>query len=175
VRPPPVQWAHSQRVADEAEEEAAPLRLVKRSIDEYLERRRQRRLEESSAGGDTPAAVSGGPRGGQRQQQRHAWELDDYDNGASSGDDDGFLPRAASAVGQEVEALLRADDAARSPDAAHRRRNAATQRSNVDHVVGLDVAYAALKRRRECRVLAAALDEWSWYVRWGNASADAHW
>jgi len=48
-------------------------------------------------------------------------------------------------------------------------------RERVAHKQELLAEYRVFTRRRRSRVVGAALDEWSWYVRWGNASAAAHW
>lgn len=180
-------WTYSGRLAADENRDAPPLRLVKKSIDEYLERRRLRRLAASSpspssgrasrageifgeaaAEADSPPADRVG-RGRQQRRGHHdmhrpfarltraASSTHDYDV-ASAVEDDEDLRRFVSAVGLEVEEedeLLHEDE--------------------VNVGVGLDVAYAALTRRRVCRVLSAALDGWSWCVRWGHASADAHW
>jgi hypothetical protein len=154
-----------------------PLRAVKNSIDEYLERRRKRREEE---------------REKEREKERRALEAA---AGVRPESIDGFEPvyspvvarRASARVNVSKMRDLDGGDEMTESEGGHRASSASpsstfeTSSSSSPSTTNIfddnefyQVASAATEVVHRRKLLAAVLEEWSFFVRWGRARAEAH-
>ena len=154
-----------------------PLRAVKNSIDEYLERRRKRREEE---------------REKEREKERRALEAA---AGVRPESIDGFEPvyspvvarRASARVNVSKMRDLDGGDEMTESEGGHQASSASpsstfeTSSSSSPSTTNIfddnefyQVASAATEVVHRRKLLAAVLEEWSFFVRWGRARAEAH-
>ena len=154
-----------------------PLRAVKNSIDEYLERRRKRREEE---------------REKEREKERRALEAA---AGGRPESIDGFEPvyspvvarRASARVNVSKMRDLDGGDEMTESEGGHQASSASpsstfeTSSSSSPSTTNIfddnefyQVASAATEVVHRRKLLAAVLEEWSFFVRWGRARAEAH-
>ena len=154
-----------------------PLRAVKNSIDEYLERRRKRREEE---------------REKEREKERRALEAA---AGVRPESIDGFEPvyspvvarRASARVNVSKMRDLDGGDEMTESEGGHQASSASpsstfeTSSSSSPSTTNIfddnefyQVASAATEVVHRRKLLAAVLEEWSFLVRWGRARAEAH-
>ena len=154
-----------------------PLRAVKNSIDEYLERRRKRREEE---------------RDKEREKERRALEAA---AGVRPESIDGFEPvyspvvarRASARVNVSKMRDLDGGDEMTESEGGHQASSASpsstfeTSSSSSPSTTNIfddnefyQVASAATEVVHRRKLLAAVLEEWSFFVRWGRARAEAH-
>ena len=154
-----------------------PLWAVKNSIDEYLERRRKRREEE---------------REKEREKERRALEAA---AGVRPESIDGFEPvyspvvarRASARVNVSKMRDLDGGDEMTESEGGHQASSASpsstfeTSSSSSPSTTNIfddnefyQVASAATEVVHRRKLLAAVLEEWSFFVRWGRARAEAH-
>ena len=154
-----------------------PLRAVKNSIDEYLERRRKRREEEREA---------------EREKERRALETA---AGMRSESIDGFEPvyspvvarRASARVNVSKMRDLDGGDEMTESEGGHQASSASPSSTfetssssspSTTNIFDDDDFYQAASAATEVvhrrKLLAAVLEEWSFFVRWGRARAEAH-
>ena len=154
-----------------------PLRAVKNSIDEYLKRRRKRREEE---------------REKEREKERRALEAA---AGVRPESIDGFEPvyspvvarRASARVNVSKMRDLDGGDEMTESEGGHQASSASpsstfeTSSSSSPSTTNIfddnefyQVASAATEVVHRRKLLAAVLEEWSFFVRWGRARAEAH-
>lgn len=154
-----------------------PLRAVKNSIDEYLERRRKRREEEREA---------------EREKERRALEAA---AGMRSESIDGFEPvyspvvarRASARVNVSKMRDLDGGDEMTESEGGHQASSASPSSTfetssssspSTTNIFDDDDFYQAASAATEVvhrrKLLAAVLEEWSFLVRWGRARAEAH-
>ena len=154
-----------------------PLRAVKNSIDEYLERRRKRREEE---------------REKEREKERRALEAA---AGVRSEGNDGFEPVYSPVVARRVSARVNVSkmrdldgrDEMTESEGGHQASSASpsstfeTSSSSSPSTTNIfddnefyQVASAATEVVHRRKLIAAVLEEWSFLVRWGRARAEAH-
>ena len=154
-----------------------PLRAVKNSIDEYLERRRKRREEE---------------REKEREKERRALEAA---AGVRPESIDGFEPvyspvvarRASARVNVSKMRDLDGGDEMTESEGGHQASSASpsstfeTSSSSSPSTTNIfddnefyQVASAATEVVHRRKLLAAVLEEWTFFVRWGRARAEAH-
>ena len=154
-----------------------PLRAVKNSIDEYLERRRKRREEE---------------REKEREKERRALEAA---AGVRPESIDGFEPvyspvvarRASARVNVSKMRDLDGGDEMTESEGGHQASSASpsstfeTSSSSSPSTTNIfddnefyQVASAATEVVHRRKLLTAVLEEWSFFVRWGRARAEAH-
>ena len=154
-----------------------PLRAVKNSIDEYLERRRKRREEEREA---------------EREKERRALEAA---AGVRPESIDGFEPvyspvvarRASARVNVSKMRDLDGGDEMTESEGGHQASSASPSSTfetssssspSTTNIFDDDDFYQAASAATEVvhrrKLLAAVLEEWSFLVRWGRARAEAH-